>query len=241
MSRTTQLFELQQVDSQSDDLLRRALVIGHALGNTESLSEVRARLEAARAALAAGQVQLRALGREVDELTAHLEAISKRLYDGSVKNPKELVALQHEVASGKPLRAEREDRLLEAMEQVEAQQAAVDAAARDLAVAETEWQRSQDGLLEEKDGVDGLLKVLRTRRQKMIADVPWADLQLYERLRKAKHGMAIAAIEHDICQGCRVKVPAGTMQTVRQGQDLVYCPSCARLLHPGARGELIRR
>src|SRR5439155_20472301 len=112
------------------------------------------------------------------ELSAHLQVMSGRLYDGSVKNPKELVAIQHEVATAKQVRVEREDRLLAAMEAMDQQQAAVDAATRELELVETEWQRSQDGLLEEKDSVDTQLRVLRTRREKMIADVPWTDLQL---------------------------------------------------------------
>jgi predicted nucleic acid-binding Zn-ribbon protein len=165
---------------------------------------------------------------------------SKRLYDGSVKNPKELVAIQHDVATTKELRSAREDVMLEAMDAVDQAQAAVDAAARDLEVAETEWQRNQEGLLEEKDSIDGQLRVLRTKREKMVAGIAWADLQLYEKLRKAKHGTAIAGLEHDVCQACRVTVPAGTLRTVKQGQEFVYCPSCARVLHPGARGELVR-
>jgi predicted nucleic acid-binding Zn-ribbon protein len=82
--------------------------------------------------------------------------------------------------------------------------------------------------------------VLRTKREKMVAGIAWADLQLYEKLRKAKHGTAIAGLEHDVCQACRVTVPAGTLRTVKQGLEFVYCPSCARVLHPGARGDLVR-
>jgi uncharacterized protein len=240
MARTTQLFELQQVDSQSDELLRRALSIRHALDETDSLRAARERHAAALAVLAGAQERLRVLSHEVDEMSAHLTLQSKRLYDGSVKNSKELVAIEHDVTTTKDLRSAREDVMLEAMDAVDQAQAAVDAAARDLEVAETEWQRNQDGLLEEKDTLDGQLRVLRARREKMVAGIAWADLQLYEKLRKAKHGIAIAGLEHDICQACRVTVPGGTLRTVKQGQEFVYCPSCARVLHPGARGELVR-
>ncbi len=241
MSRTTQLFELQQVDSQADDLLHRALAINQALGESERLRAAREAHAAAAAALAEAQTAMRAQGREVDELSAHLETQSARLYDGSIKNPKELVAIQHDVAHTRTVRSEREDRLLEAMDVVDQRQADVAAASAALELAETEWQRNQDGLLEEKDGIDSQLRVLRAKREKMLPDIPWADLQLYERLRKAKHGVAVAGIEHDICQACRVTIPVGAMRTARVGQEFVYCPSCARLLHPGARGELIRR
>jgi len=240
MTRTTQLFALQQVDSHGDELFHRVLAINAAIGETESLHGVREAHAAAVAALAAAQKELRAQSHVVDDLSTHLAVQGKRLYDGSIKNAKELVAIEHEIATMKGLRAAKEDLMLEAMDLVDRQQAAHDTAARALAVAETEWQRNQDGLLEEKDGVDTQLKALRAHREKLAQDVPPVDLQLYERLRKAKHGVAVAVMEHDICQACRVKVPGGAAHSAKQGQTLVNCPSCGRLLHPGARGELTR-
>src|SRR5262249_5151590 len=149
MSRTTQLFELQQVDSQSDELLRRALAINHALGDAESLRGVREEHAAASATAVAAQEQLHVVSHEVDRLSAHLAIQSKRLYDGSVKNPKDLVAIEHDITTTKQIRSQQEDQMLEAMELVDQRQATLAAAARALELAETEWQRSQDGLLEE--------------------------------------------------------------------------------------------
>ena len=240
MSRTSQLFELQQVDTESDERLRRALAINHALGETESLRAARAAREAAAAALGEAQKALRAASHEVETLSEHLATQSKRLYDGTVKNPKELVAIEHDIVQTKQVRSAREDTLLEAMEAVDARQAEFDAADRALALGETEWERSQEGLLEEKDAVDTQLKALRVRREKLIPGIDWADLQLYERLRKAKHGVAVAAMANDICQACRVTIPGGTARSARQGHTFVTCPSCGRLLHPGERGEMVR-
>jgi predicted nucleic acid-binding Zn-ribbon protein len=240
MSRTTQLFELQQVDSQSDDLLRRALAINHALGETDDLRAAREAHAAVAATLAAGQAHLRALSHEVDEMTAHMDLMGKRLYDGSIKNPKELVAIQHDIGHMKEVRSGKEDLLLEAMEAVDGQQAALDAATQHLEQMEAEWRRSQDGLLEEKESVDTRLRALRTHREKLAAAVPWDDLQLYEKLRKAKQGVAVSAMEHDICQRCRVQISGSQAITAKQGREFVLCPSCGRILHPGARGELVR-
>ncbi|MGI8586561.1 MAG: zinc ribbon domain-containing protein [Chloroflexia bacterium] len=240
MSRTSLLFELQQLDTQGDDALRRALAINAALGETESLRGVREAHTEAVAALEAAHEVLRPVSHEVDKLSDHLALQSGRLYDGSVKNPKELAAIQHDVTYSKQVKAAKEDLLLEAMEAVEQRQAALDEATRQLELAETEWQRRQDGMLEEKDAVDSRLRALRTHREKLAADVPPADLQLYERLRKAKRGVAVAAMVHDICQACRVAISGGPAVTAKQGTTFVNCPSCGRILHPGERGDLVR-
>ncbi len=240
MSRTTQLFELQQVDTQSDGVLRRLLAINAALGETESLRAVRETQASAATALREAQLHLRVVSHEVDDLSLRLDTMGKRLFDGSVKNPKELVALEHDIANTKSVRSTREDLMLEAMEVESQAQTTLAAANEAQATAETEWQRHQDGLLEEKESLNPKLRVLHTHRAKLAAVVPPADLQIYERIRKAKQGLAVAAMIHDICQGCRVTVSGGPAVTAKQGQQLVQCPSCGRLLHPGERGELVR-
>ncbi len=74
--------------------------------------------------------------------------------------------------------------------------------------------------------------MLQIKKQKAIAEIPWADLQAYERLRRTKGGVAVAAVQNGICGGCRVGVPAQILRTARASTELTPCPSCGRILHP---------
>ena len=239
MSRTTQLYELQQVDSALDERVARHHTITAELSDTAQVQEARAARETAAHTLQEAQVNLRVLTGDIEELTAKIAAEEKKLFGGAVKNPKELSSIQHEVDNLKRRKSDREDRLLEAMDAVETAQAALTSATEHLATLEATWQQRQAGLLEDKDQIETQLRALKVRRDKMVAGVPWADLSVYDRLRRAKRGMAVAAVVHDTCQGCRVTVPNSVMRQVKLGQELATCPSCTRILHMPGRGELV--
>ena len=126
------------------------------------------------------------------------------------------------------------------MEEVDSGLAAATEAQTRLAAVETAWQQHQAGLLEDKADLEEQLRALKIRRDRMQAEVPWADLTQYDRLRRAKRGLGVAAVVHDTCQGCRVTVPNSVLRQVKVGQDLALCPSCGRILHMTGRGELVQ-
>ena len=64
----------------------------------------------------------------------------------------------------------------------------------------------------------------------MAAQVEPPLLQRYETLRQAKGGRAVAKVERDLCQGCRMSLPTQLRQRVRSGRQAVNCSSCGRML-----------
>jgi predicted nucleic acid-binding Zn-ribbon protein len=239
MSRTTQLYELQQVDTALDERVARHQNVTAALADSAERDAARAARDAAHQALTDAQVQARLLNGEIEDLTAKIATEEKKLFGGGVKNPKELSSIEHEVASLKRRKAEREDRLLDAMETLEARQAAFAAAQEQLASVEATWQQRQAGLLEDKDQLETQLRALKIKRDRMAGDVPWADLTTYDRIRRAKRGVAVATVVQDTCQGCRVTVPNSVLRQVKIGQEFALCPTCSRILHMPGRGELV--
>lgn len=239
MSRTTQLYELQQVDTALDERVARHHTVTAALNDRAELDAARAAREAAHHALTEAQVQARLLNGEIEDLTTKIGAEEKKLFGGSVKNPKELSSIEHEVASLRKRKTEREDRLLDAMETLETRQAEFAAAQERLATVESIWQQRQAGLLEDKDQIETQLRALKIKRDRMAGEVPWADLTTYDRIRRAKRGVAVAAVVHDTCQGCRVTVPNSVLRQVKVGQEFATCPSCTRILHMPGRGDLV--
>ena len=95
-----------------------------------------------------------------------------------------------------------------------------------------EQQRFHAGLMEEKDTLLSQAKVLQVKRQRAITELPWADLQTYERLKRSKGGVAVVAVRNGLCGGCHVAVTAAILRHARAGTDLVSCPTCGRILYP---------
>src|SRR5438132_13780221 len=212
MSRVSQLYDLQQIDSALDSRAARLRQIDEEMGDTPALIIARSTHQEAQSQLAGRQAELRKLSHDVEDTTTRLRIQEKRLYDGKIKNPKELSAVQEEVGHLKSRLKQQEDDTIEAMLAVEAAEEAANARGQELEIALKESQQYKDGLMEERDKLTSQVKVLQVKRQRIITTLPWADLQVYERLRRSKHGVAVAGVQRGLCDGCHVAVPAHVLR-----------------------------
>jgi len=116
------LIQLQELDLSIDRLNARREVL-------EDQEDIRAASQrAAEAETRLGQLKLDVdqvareqlrLEADIDSMERKIEAERKRLYDGSVANARELQSIEAEIASLTHRRSEKEDRVLELMEQRE--------------------------------------------------------------------------------------------------------------------------
>ncbi|GHV92195.1 hypothetical protein AGMMS50268_26980 [Spirochaetia bacterium] len=52
----------------------------------------------------------------------------------------------------------------------------------------------------------------------------------FERIIRNKMGRGIVAIKGGVCMGCHMILPAQFANAVRQGEEIVFCPYCSRIL-----------
>jgi len=200
--------------------------------------------EAALAALAPGLAEVRArrdeVARDAKRLDDEVAAVRERaadadrtLYSGSVTAVKELQALQTDVEHLRARQRELEDReleLMEALEDLEAEVAAAEAAsaleadraasaARALAAAEAE--------------VEGEIETETAARTASTVGIPPSLLDTYERIRAMSNGVGVARLVGDTCQGCRLSIPATEIDAIRRGvAGEARCDNCGAILVP---------
>ncbi|MBC7251344.1 MAG: hypothetical protein H5T62_13785 [Anaerolineae bacterium] len=231
MHRTERLYTLQCTDSELDRVSRRLREIKASLGETEELRQARLDLEEAEKALHKLQARLRDLELENAGLGDKIKANEQRLYGGTVKNPKELTSLQEENAYLRRRRSHLEDVILEVMIEVEEAQERADGAQKHLTQVEEQWRVEQERLTAEQAELQDKLHALQERRQTLRAAVPPDDLEIYDDLRRRRGGLAVSILKEGICQGCQMSLPSSKAQQARQGDVLVFCGSCDRILY----------
>lgn len=231
MSTVFQLFRLQQIDSQIDKSQRRLDEIQAILDDNAELRRVKGHLADAEDAQSRAEKTLQKAEMGVKSQRLKIEQTEATLYGGSVKNPKEIQDLQQKSESLKRYLSTLEDVQLEAMldkdEKVEtrqAAQAAFDALQGKLAQEHSLLRGEQGKLNKEKDR-------LTRERNVALPEVDADDLSLYERLRKKKRGVAVAAISDGGCAACGATLPPSRQQAARSNTEFVYCPSCRRILY----------
>jgi predicted nucleic acid-binding Zn-ribbon protein len=233
MTSAADLFALQEIDLQRD--ARRAIIADAEarMGATDELYEARESVEDAVAA----QERLRKRQREFEAQLADLEAkikpIDTRLYDGSVRNPKELQDLQKELNILKGNRDKLDEQGLQLMESLEAATRAAEEARAEVVRVEAEWQEDQKHLESTKTKAESELEGLDGQRAMQTKGMDLGALGLYENLRATKQGRGAAKVVQGVCQGCRVSLPTHLTQRLRVGRELIQCPRCERILVAG--------
>jgi uncharacterized protein len=227
------MLDLQRIDTAIDRLEQRR----GQLEAGEELSAARKEMEEAEARL--GEIRLASdavtsdstrLEHEIESMNAKLAAEEKRMYDGSIANAKELEALQHEIASLKERRSRAEDALLEQMvrrEDLDARGAAADAESRD---ARARVDAVGGDSVRELEGIERELITRREERTAIVPDVDEELLELYDDLRRQKHGVGAAAIVDGVCQACHEKLSAVELDRLKRTDGVKRCEYCRRIV-----------
>lgn len=232
MSELDTLAHLQDLDSQIDERRHRVDAIRASLGTSEELKSARAAFDQAKTSLQSLEKRQRDLEWDVSDRSAKIAELEKKLYSGTIRNPKELSGLQTEIEHMKAALSAVEDRALEAMTRVDDVRASAAARERELGELQARWSAEQQALKQEGQALTAALAGLRTQRESTAAGVGKPILARYEELRRNRRGLAVARVDRNICLGCRTSVPTAQVQSTRQGQ-LVFCSSCGRILYGG--------
>lgn len=231
MTKAKQLYELQEIDLGIERNTETLTQLRSQLGKDDDLVSARTALDTARKHLADLEHQQRTAEWGVDDLEKKIALEEKKLYEGSLKNPRELMNLQHEIELLKERRGEQEEQLLAIMMEVDTNQQDVALKSSELEVMERDWQANQERLSREQTDLEADLAMLEQKRELLRGQTDSATLGVYEELRQAKQGLAVAKVVQGRCQGCRISLPMSDRQRARTGHKLVTCSNCGRILY----------
>lgn len=167
---------------------------------------------------------------DAEEARGKAAAIERKLYGGTVRNPKELEDFEADLTSLRTQLRKREDALLEVMLEVDEGEKALKEAEEALAGIEDSWKTEQASLGETQAMLKEEVATLQAKRSRQLDGIDQVDLGLYDILRERWNGTAVAVVERGLCQGCRISLPMSVLQKARAGLGLVQCVSCERIL-----------
>ena len=229
------LLELQRHDSAVDRLNARR----GSLPEDARLAELAGGLAAVdqaaaerRGSLATLQREQARLEDEIDMVTRKARSEEDRAASGKVTSPKELTAIQEEVAALKRRQSALEDDLLERMEQretLEAELVELDRRRETLTAEQVEVTRARDAILVE---IDRDLAAEQAAADAVASRIGGELQALYDQIRKRQGGVGVAALAGDTCQGCRVSISAVELAALRKlpPETVKRCENCRRIL-----------
>jgi predicted nucleic acid-binding Zn-ribbon protein len=140
------------------------------------------------------------------------EALDKEIRDSTEKEQQYRKDLQ------------REERLISDLdEQMKQTQALIEQQEAELAEQRAGIEAE---IAEKRAKIDSLV----SREKELTPDMDSEVLFKFERIIRNKMGRGIVAIKGGVCMGCHMILPAQFANSVRLGEEIVFCPYCSRIL-----------
>jgi predicted nucleic acid-binding Zn-ribbon protein len=225
-----QLIRLQSIDLSIQELRAR---IDRFPGISRALDE---KLRAAQSGLEAAKEKAKnnqAKRKKLDtDITTNESKVSKyRDQMIAVKTNEEYRALQHEIEHAQSAIRTVEDEILNLMMEAETLQSEIKAAESRLKEDQQKVNEERK-LLEEENKRDlSAMESCLKERKEMEASISPDLLPQYERVRKHRGGVAVAAARDYVCELCKVRIRPQVFQEIRRNDKIIPCDACQRILY----------
>ena len=229
------LLELQIADQEIRKLQEEIAELPKRIAAIElKLAGTRAHLEKARAAAKADEANKKKFESSIQDLQGKISKYRDQSLD--VKTNDQYKALLHEIQFSEQEIRINEDRILEVMVNVEAREKDVKAAEGKLKAETAEIEKEKEDAHRVTAEDQKKLAEWSAKRDGLRRDVNEDLLRHYERVMKFRR-TGLAEVIDQKCMGCQVRLRPQHYNEVFNGQQIVYCDSCQRVLYYNPANE----
>ena len=209
----------KQLDSQ-DELLAR--LTKEYIEKNKSYEEVKEIVEQLKRELSAAEASRESGEKNMDNITSHreYEALDKQITEATEK----------EAAVRKDLIRE-EKKLSELDESLKADKAMIDAQKSDLNTSKEALATQIQGYKDQVDSLqsqeDQIVNTLNEGLKELNQDSE--TVYKFQRIIQ-RNSEGIVAVKNGVCTGCQMILPGQFANEVRDGEKILFCPYCSRIL-----------
>ena len=225
------MFDLQKIDSKLDKLKNNVLKIDGEMADNSDLQIVQNKINNATSKLSEIEKLKRQSENKLSEINQKSASIEKQLYDGSISNPKELEAIENSRGFLNEENSIEENKLLKIMLYQDEFHKKLKEGSSTINNIKTQINIKKEKFSKIKSETEIEISKLITKRERLEKKIHKNHLSKYEVLRKTKNGLAIAKVEKNTCQGCRIALTTTELQKIIQLKDLIQCKMCNRILY----------
>jgi len=221
--------EIRKLQDEIATLPKRVALIEAKLAGTK------AQLDKARAAAKADESNKKKFEAAISDLQGKISKYRDQSL--AVKTNDQYKALLQEIQFAEQEIRFNEDRILEVMVNVEAREREVKAAEAELKAETAEIEKEKEEARKITAADQAKLSEWNEKRDGLRKGVSDDLLRHYERVMKFR-GTGLAEVRDHKCMGCQVMLRPQTYNEIRNGEKLIVCESCQRILYFDPANEL---
>ncbi len=228
------LFEVQRLDVETDQLLHRRAVLAQR-GQLREATDERKRLTAEIDQISLTQIEVATRQKRFEDeaqiVAARIETDEARLYSGEVTGLRDLQALQEEIASLRNRQSDLEDEALNAMEEAESLASKAAALGAEVDVCDQRIGDLNTEINSAESEIDARLETVSSNRAELEAGLDSSLVADYERLRSTFGSATVVRFESGKCVGCPSMMPAMEADRMKHStEDVLPCDECGRIV-----------
>jgi predicted nucleic acid-binding Zn-ribbon protein len=223
------LIELQKLDSQILHLESLRGDLPHQVSRlNEELKEAEQNLESMNQKLQDFQKENDMIEMEIKALEGKKQKYQSQLFE--VKNNREYDAVTHEIESVKDEIGKKETRILELMDANKEMKTGIETTNERVKELQEQFHERKSELDKRMEKTEKDEIALKDQRGKLVRKLEPRLLASYERIKKAKHNLAVVPVIGNACGGCFKTLPPQRILEVRAMNRLYLCEVCGRIL-----------
>lgn len=231
MENIKNLYELQKIDSKIDGLRISFVEVNDKLADRSELINSKMNIKAIKANLNDAEAKLRRTQNKLGDIEQRIKELEKRLYDGGLRNNKEVLLTQNEQMNLIEQKNDFENLSLQLMEDIEKHSSDYRGLEEHIVKLMKDRVKLENILKSEREKLKKQIETLVDSKGVVAKTISKTLLPLYESLRKSKNGKAVAVVNGGVCEGCRIALSSSKTQRFAEISELIRCSSCQRILY----------
>ena len=225
-----QLIRLQSIDLAIQELRTRIDKFpGISKALDEQLRSAQSGLESAKEKAKNNQGNRKKLESEIGSIETKISKYRDQMM--SVKTNDEYRALQHEIEHAQSSIRKIEDEILNLMLEAESSQTEIKAAETRIKEDQLKVDQERKQLTAVNQSDLSAMESYLKERKEIEASISSELVPRYERVRKARGGIAVAAARNEVCEICQVRIRPQVFQEIRRNDQIIACDACQRILY----------
>lgn len=224
------LVTLQEIETRAAEAQKRIAEAPRQMAALDAkLTAARAGVAAAREGITANQAQRRTLDRDLIAAQQRLSKYKEQLM--AVKTNDEYHAMQHQIAAAEAEVGRIEEQVLINMMDFDELSAKLKAAEAKLKTDETLVAKERAAIESDVTAQRAVAAEMEKERADLVPQLSGASYEMFQRVLKARQGIAVAQAVGGHCSICHVRLRPQVYNTIIKNEEIVQCDSCQRILY----------
>ncbi|MEA2077769.1 MAG: C4-type zinc ribbon domain-containing protein [Candidatus Marinimicrobia bacterium] len=224
------LVELQKLDTRLDELIEKlgdlpetVKTLKIQINNEKEQNDIR------KTSIEENATLIRGNSAKIEDMKEKISKYKEQLF--LVTTNREYDALTAEIEFNETGVKEAEDQVLQSEEETEHLTKAYEDSIKNIEDMEKKLEEAKSSLAATQKETEKEKKGLEDKRAELVKLVPRNFYSVYQRVRKARNGLAVVPLMRDACSGCHNRVIPQKRVDIYKKNQVITCDFCGRFLY----------